>query len=415
MSARYDEPQVNVEERGLLSVRVRVTNDSIFHWRGAVLGWQVTEGETHRYLEDGPVLNLGADIGPGESRECVLEGSLPSTEGRYRVFVAPLVPGLGWLHTSGGRALVLDVEVFAGSVRLIRQRPVTMGELARRDLTAHIKRELLSVWQLHQAPRKMLEAVWTNRRLAWSLAKRDLAARYRGSAADVLWMVLHPLLLMLTYLFVFGVVLRARFAGDPSTAGFALYFLAGMIPWLAFSEVVGRAPSALIEHRHFVKKLVFPVEVLNVSHALSSLVTQMVGLALLCLLILAVRGSVPATALLLPLLIVPQLILTIGFSWMLSAFGVYLRDLGQIIGFLLTLLFFLTPICYPEESLPESLVWYFRRNPIYVLVRGWRALLLSGELPPPRMMLFLYIASLIVVFVAAHIYRKLRPTFADVL
>ena len=401
MSARYDEPQVNVEERGLLSVRVRVTNDSILHWRGAVLGWQVTEGDTHRYLEDGPVLDLGADIGPGESRECVLEGSLPTVGGRYRIFISPLVPGLGWLHVTGGRALVVDVEVGAGTVTLLRSREATMAHLARHDILG--------------PPRRMIDMVWRHRRLAWSLAKRDLAARFRGSIGDALWTVVHPLLLMLTYLFVFGVVLRARFAGDPSTAGFALYFLAGMIPWLAFSEVVGRAPSALVEHRHFVKKLVFPVEVLNVGHALSALVTQMIGLALLCLLLLAVRGSVPATALLLPFLIVPQLLLTVGASWILSALGVFLRDLGQIIGFLLTLLFFLTPICYPEESLPAELAPYFRKNPVYVLVRGWRALLLSGELPPLRMMLFLYIASLIVVFVAAHIYRKLRPTFADVL
>ena len=89
--------------------------------------------------------------------------------------------------------------------------------------------------------------------------------------------------------------------------------------------------------------------------------------------------------------------------------------LGQIIGFLLTLLFFLTPICYPEESLPAGLVWYFRRNPIYILVYSWRAVLLSGALPPPRMMLLLYVTSLAVVFLAAHLYRKLRPTFADVL
>ncbi|MEP7365331.1 MAG: ABC transporter permease [Acidobacteriota bacterium] len=415
MSARYDEPQVTVDEHGRLSVRVRVVNDSLLHWRGAVLGWQVTEGATHRYLEDGPVHDLGLDIGPGQSRECILEGSLPAADGRYRLFVAPLVPGLGWLHTSGGRALVLDVEVNSGKARLVRQRPSTMGELARRDLFSHVMRELDGVWQLHQPPRRMVEAVWTNRRLAWSLAKRDLAARYRGSAADALWMVIHPLLLMLTYLFVFGVVLRARFAGDPSTAGFALYFLAGMIPWLAVSEVIGRAPITLVEHRHFVKKLVFPVELLNVSHALSALVTQIVGLVLLCLLLFALRGSVPPTVLLLPLLIIPQLFLTVGVSWTLSALGVYLRDLGQIIGFLLTLLFFLTPICYPEESLPESLVWYFRRNPIYVLVRGWRALLLSGELPPARMLLLLYITSFALFFVGAHVYRKLRPTFADVL
>jgi lipopolysaccharide transport system permease protein len=415
MSARFENLRASIDEQGRLSLRFRLINDSILHWRGAVLGWQVTDGPSHRYLEDGPAQPLEGEIAPGDSRECSLEGALPANDGQYRLFVAPLVPGLGWLHTAGGRALVLDIEVASGSTRLLRQRHVTCGELARRDLSSRVGHELNGIWRLHEAPRRLLETVWTNRRLAWSLAKRDLAARYRGSAADVLWMVFHPLLLMLTYLFVFGVVLRARFAGDPSTAGFALYFLAGMLPWLAISEPLGRAPSALIEHRQFVKKLVFPVELLNVSHALSALVTQMVGLVLLCLLLFFVRGHVPVTALLLPLFLLPQLLLTVGCSWILSALGVFLRDLGQIIGFLLTLLFFLTPICYPEESLPEGLVWYFRRNPVYILVRGWRMLLLSGELPPPRMMLILYLTSFAVVFLAAHLYRKLRPTFADLL
>lgn len=401
MSARYEAPQVAIDDQGRLSIHVRLVNDSIYHWRSAVLGWQVTQGDAHRYLEDGPTAPLGETVAPGESRDCVLEGPLPTLAGRYRIFVSPLVPALGWLHVSGGRALVLDIEIGAGTTAILQSRETTMAHLARRDILG--------------PPRHMLQIVWNNRGLAWSLAKRDLASRFRGSIGDALWTVIHPLLLMLTYLFVFGVVLRARFAGDPSTAGFALYFLAGMIPWLAVSETIGRAPSALIEHRHFVKKLVFPVEIINLSHALSALVTQLTGLALLCALLFILRGSIPATALLLPLLLIPQLLLTVGVSWILSALGVFLRDLGQIIGFLLTLLFFLTPICYPEESLPPELLTYFRKNPIYVLVRGWRALLLSGELPPPRMMLLLYITSIAVVFIAAHVYRKLRPTFADVL
>lgn len=402
MSARYEHPEVAIDGEGRLSVRFRLVNDTALHWRDAQLGWQVTDGESHRYLEDGPALAFDAGMPSGAARECSLEGPLPAFAGRYRLFIAPLVPALGgWLHTKGERALVVDVEIGSDGPVLLASREATMGELARRDILG--------------PPLAMVSLVWRNRSLAWSLARRDLAARFRGSIGDALWAVIHPLLLMLTYLFVFGVVLRARFAGDPSTAGFALYFLAGMIPWLAFSEAVGRAPGTLLEHRHFVKKLVFPVELLNVSHVLSAMVTQMIGLALLCALLLLLRGSLPATALLIPLLLIPQLLLTLGISWTLSALGVYLRDLGQMIGFALTLLFFLTPICYPEESLPEGLDWYFRKNPIYILVRGWRAVLLQGLAPPPKMMLLLYAASLLAVFIGAHLYRKLRPTFADVL
>lgn len=400
MSVRFEDARVELDG-ARLRVTLRVVNDSMLYWRGAVLGWQVTERTSHRYLEDGPTVALDGDMQPGAARDCVIEGPLPAVAGRYRLFVGPLVPGAGWLHTSGARAVVVDVEVDEGGASLLGQGCWTLGELARRDLAG--------------PPLEMVSAVWSNRALAWTLAKRDLSARFRGSLGDTLWTVLHPLLLMLTYLFVFGVVLRARFAGDPSTAGFALYFLAGMIPWLAISETLGRAPTALVEHRHFVKKLVFPVELLNVSHALAAVVTQLIGLALLCVLLFVLRGGVPAAALLLPLVIVPQVVLTVALSWMLSALGVYLRDLGQMIGFLLTLLFFLTPICYPEESLPAGLDVYFRKNPVYVIVRAWRSLLLQGAMPPPRSILLLYLVSLVAVFVAAHLYRKLRPTFADVL
>ena len=401
MSVRYENARVEISGHGRLRVSLRVVNDSTLHWRGAALGWQVTERESHRYLEDGPSVELRGTLAPGESRECAIEGALPAFAGYYRLFVSPLTPDLGWLHTSGARAIVVDVDVDGAGAALLQKGGWSIAELARRDLTSE--------------PREMLAAVWANRGLAWTLARRDLAARFRGSLGDALWTGLHPLLLMLAYLFVFGVVLRARFAGDPSTAGFALYFLAGMVPWLAFSETVGRAPSALVEHRHFVKKLVFPVELLNVVHTLAALATQMVGLALLCALIFVLRGGVPAMALLLPVFLAPQVLLTLALSWTLSALGVYLRDLGQIIGFLLTLLFFLTPICYPEQSLPPGLDVYFRKNPFYVIAGGWRAVLLQGPMPTLRSILLLYAISIAAVYASALLYRKLRPTFADVL
>jgi len=175
---------------------------------------------------------------------------------------------------------------------------------------------------------------------------------------------------MLTYFFVFGIVLRARFGGDPSRAGFALYFLAGMLPWLPFSEAAGRAPTIVLEHRNFVKKLVFPIEILPVNLTVAGLVTQAFALGVFFVFLLIAKGGVPATALWLPVLVVPQLIFTLGISWFLAALGVYVRDLGQMIGYLLTLWFFITPICYPEESLPAAALPLLAKNPIFVLSRA---------------------------------------------
>jgi lipopolysaccharide transport system permease protein len=247
------------------------------------------------------------------------------------------------------------------------------------------------------------------------MVRRDVMGRYRGSFGGVFWALLNPLLLMLTYLFVFGVVLQARFAGDPSRAGFVLYFLAGMLPWLPFSEAAGRAPFVMLEHRNFVKKLVFPLETLPVTQVVAGLVTQGFALAIFLVLLAVIRGSLPATVAWLPVLLIPQVLLTLGVCWFLAALGVYVRDLGQVIGFLLTLWFFLTPICYPEASLPQAALGILSKNPLFVLVRGYRAILLEGAAPAFGPLWKLWLVSAAACILGHAWFYKLRKSFADVI
>ncbi len=248
-----------------------------------------------------------------------------------------------------------------------------------------------------------------------SMVRREIAARYRGSLFDAAWTILHPLMLMLTYYFVFGIVLRSRFGSDPSESGYILNFLAGMLPWLPFAEAVGRAPLSMLENRNFIKKLLFPVETIQVTQALAGLVTQAFALAVFLALLMALRGAPPVSILWLPLLVVPQLLLTLGVAWMLAALGVYLRDLGQIIGFLLTLGFFLTPICYPAALLPEWAMPALKLNPMFTLVEGFRAVLVQGG-PPPLLPLAAVCAVSLAVFLAGHaLFWRLRESFADVI
>ena len=223
---------------------------------------------------------------------------------------------------------------------------------------------------------------------------------------------------MLTYFFVFGVVLNARFEGIPGRAGFALYFLAGMLPWLAFSEAAGRAPGVMLEHRNFVKKLVFPVEPLPVNLVASGLVGELFALLLFGAFLLALRGGVPPAAAWLPVLFIPQMLFTAGVCWLLAALGVYVRDLSQINGFLLTVWFFLTPICYSERSLaslPHSANLFLSKNPIYVLVRGYRAILLEGHAPAFGPLWKLWLASALVFVLGHACFHVLRKSFADVI
>jgi lipopolysaccharide transport system permease protein len=219
--------------------------------------------------------------------------------------------------------------------------------------------------------------------------------------------------LMSTYFFVFGVVLATRFRGDQSRTGFALYFLAGFLPWLAISEAVGRAPSVVLEYRNLVRKLVFPVETLPVNLVLAGLVTELFALAIF-LVALAFLHGIPATALWLPAIIIPQVLFTLGLCWFLAATGAYVRDLGQIIGFLLTLWFFITPICYDEAQLENAAGWLLKKNPLFVLVKAYRSVLLEGQPPPLSSLWKLWLVA-IVVCIAGHAwFYKLRKSFADV-
>jgi lipopolysaccharide transport system permease protein len=165
---------------------------------------------------------------------------------------------------------------------------------------------------------------------------------------------------------------------------------------------------------NFVKKLVFPVEILPVTQTLAALVTEMFALAVFLVMLVAARGAVPATALWLPALIVPQVLLTLGLGWLLAATGAFVRDLGQVIGFLLTLWFFLTPICYPEASLPAWALPILGKNPMFALVRGYRAIFLEARPPELAALWKLWVLGA-AVFLAGHAwFHKLRRGFADV-
>ena len=248
------------------------------------------------------------------------------------------------------------------------------------------------------------------------MVRRDVMSRYTGSFGGAFWAVLNPLLLMLTYFFVFGIVMGTRFSErDSSRTSFAFYFLAGMLPWLAFSEAIGRAPFVLPEHRNFIKKLVFPVETLPINLVISGLVTEFFGLILFIVALVVIRGTLPLTAVFLPLAIIPQVLLTAGLAWFLSALAVFVRDLGQVIGYLLTVLMFLTPIFYPEDKLPVFVAPLMKLNPIYLLVRAYRATLLEGRAPDFASLAVLTAVSLAVLILGHAWFYKLRKSFPDLI
>ena len=355
-----------------------------------VIGWQLYDPSTGAFLQEGE----WSEVAGGEAD---LRIPLPAQEGAYSVQVAPV--------QDRARFIAIPAWVGAGKLEIGAPRVLTASSVRRARLLRAIPKAFV-------LPAR---SVWRNRQLMGSMVRRDILARYRGSFGGALWAVLNPLLLMATYFFVFGVVLRTRFGEDTSRTGFVLYFLAGMLPWLAFSEAVGRSPYVILEYRSFVKKIVFPLETLPVNLVISGAVTEAFGLLIFVIGLVAVRGPVPAGVLWLPVLLIPQILFTAGLCWILAAAGVYVRDLGQVTGYLLTLWFFLTPICYPESSLPAGALPILRFNPLFVLVRAYRAVLLENRAPSMRGVIGLWMVGAAAAVMGYAWFHRLRKSFADVI
>ena len=407
-SAAYEGADVRLSGGLAVEARFRLRNTSGEAWhpaQGFAAGYHIFDSETRTLIVDGERQAPPGDVAPGEAVPVEMRIALPPEPGRYDVFISPMRENVCWFYTRGWPFLRVEATVEDGRARLQRVGVATWGTLRRENLLRAIGRAFTLPFR----------SIARNRSLIRTMVRRDILGRYRGSFGGAFWTILNPLLLMLTYFFVFGVVLRTRFGSDPSRAGFALYFLAGMLPWLAFSDAAGRAPTVMLEHRNFVKKLVFAVETLPVNLVVSGLVSEIFALLLFMTGFLLARGALPWSVVWLPLLIVPQVLFTAGVCWFLAALGVFVRDLGQVIGFLLTLWFFLTPICYPEASLPASALPLLAKNPLFVLVSGYRAVFLEGQAPAWGPLWKLWVASA-AVFILGHAwFYKLRRSFADII
>jgi lipopolysaccharide transport system permease protein len=408
MRVRYQNLRADVASDRTLLIQFRIQNQSSTAWHrdgGFLLGWQIYDPLGGTFIFEGDQSPLPADLGPGESTEVSLRIQLPAEDGPYRVYISPIHPVAGWFYANGTPFVLVDARVANGSVNIQSAGVTTLRTLGWKTF-------LQSIPKAFEYP---VLSVWRNRTLIRSMVRRDILARYRGSFGDVLWTVLNPILLMSTYFFVFGVVQKTQFAADPSRTGFTLYFLAGMLPWLAFSEPLGRAPYVILEYRSFVKKFVFPLETLSVNQVISGFVTEFFGLIIFFAFLLIARGSVPLSVLWLPVLIIPQILFTLGLCWFLAALGAFMRDLGQLMGFLLTLWFFTTPICYPEISLPKDLLWILGKNPMFTLVRSYRAVLLEGHAPEFGPMWKFWLISIVFCILGHACFHKLRKSFADVI
>jgi len=256
--------------------------------------------------------------------------------------------------------------------------------------------------------------------LALTLTRREIAGQYRGSMLGILWSMLTPLLLLAVYTFVFGTVFRARWAdaattSEPSTGEFAIILFAGLIVFQLFAEVINRAPTLILSNVNYVKKVVFPLEILPVVALGAALFHAGVSFLVLFGFMLVVKGAIPLTAVLLPVVLAPFCLTILGLSWFLAALGVYYRDIKQVLGTLVTALLFLSPIFYPLSALPDWVRTWIALNPVALPVVETRAVLILGRMPDPLGLAIYAAVGLIMAGLGYTWFQKTRKGFADVL
>ena len=251
--------------------------------------------------------------------------------------------------------------------------------------------------------------------LVGTFVKRDIQSRYKGSAMGLFWSVVHPLIMLFLFTFVFSVIMKIKVGENEGTRSFALYLLCGMLPWNAFQEGLSRSTGVILENASLIKRTVFPSEILPIYLVLSGIVNELIGLSILLLALLVVAHPFSPLVLLLPAIFLLQFLFTLGLSWMLAGINVFVRDVGQMVGLILNLWVFLTPIYYPPTLLPEGLRFLLVINPMAGLVDAYRALILRGQLPNPNSLAVVLFFSILAFVIGYAMFKKMQGAFADVI
>lgn len=253
------------------------------------------------------------------------------------------------------------------------------------------------------------------RSLLFQLVRRDFEKRFVGSVMGWIWGVIHPLVLLLSWTFVFSVCLRMKLGPEEPTQNYPLFLFAGMVPWLLFSDTVQRASTSLIDNANLITKTVFPAEMVPVSVFLSSLVSHAMTLGLLVASVAIVEEKFSIALWLLPLYILLLGMFAVGLGWIVASLQVYLRDCAQMLSVVMTFWFWLTPIFITEDQYPPNLRFLIAGNPLAYLVRAYRQILLSNDLPSFDD-LGIIAGTAAAAFVAGGLFfRHMKRGFADVL
>jgi lipopolysaccharide transport system permease protein len=254
-----------------------------------------------------------------------------------------------------------------------------------------------------------------HRGLVRSMVRRDLSSRYKGSIIGPAWAVITPIVMIVIFTAIFSGIFGLRFGAQGGHLSFATYLFCGLLPWIAFSDGVQRSTTSLIDNVNLVKRVVFPTEALPVNLALSGIAQQLIGTVVLLAIALILEHTIRPTALLLPLLLVPQFLMTAGLGWLMASLGVFIRDMPQINQLTLTTWVYLTPIYYPENIIPPKYQWMVNLNPMAPLVRNYRRILLEGRAPDWRGLGVTMVFALGCFVFGYWWFQRTKKAFADIL
>jgi lipopolysaccharide transport system permease protein len=265
--------------------------------------------------------------------------------------------------------------------------------------------------------RNLILGLWRNRQLIWHMSRREVVGRYRGSVMGLAWSFFNPMLMLVVYTFVFSVVFRARWGvgGGESKGEFATALFVGMIVHGLMAEVLNKAPGLILANINYVKKVVFPLEILPAVSMGAALFHALISLSVLITAFAIFNGYVHWTVVFFPLVVLPLAVLTLGLAWMLTSLGVFIRDIGQAIGLATTILMFLAPVFFPITALPENYRKIIMLNPLTFIIVQAREVLIRGR-APNWIGLGIYMTVACCVAWAGYAwFQRTRKGFADVL
>ncbi len=263
----------------------------------------------------------------------------------------------------------------------------------------------------------LARSIWNNHQLILQMARRDVVGRYKGSIFGLAWSFFNPIFMLVVYTFVFSVVFKSRWGSDPneSKTQFAVILFMGMIVHGLFSEILNKSSGLILANANYVKRVVFPLEILPMIEVYSALFHSIISLTVLTCAFFIFNGYIHWTMIFLPLVFLPLIFLTLGLSWFLAALGTFVRDMGQTVAIITMVMMFMSPVFYPVSRLPKEFQVWLLANPLTFIIEQAREVMIWGRLPNFEGLFIYWVVALFIAWLGFVWFQKMRKGFADVL